>query len=352
MSGKKKLVLWGLILSLLCLFSTRTLADELQPRYGDVDGDGDVTAADALLVLQHSVHLITLTPEQLWAADLNQTTGATAADALLILQYSVDLISSFPIETLTGSLRLDEAARYVAVANHLFDFLPADPLYRVVQGGYFDGEQYVVAMVYDDNGKEWTRIQVMDRQGNLLRLSEPLELDHANNITYNPSLATYVVTHCQSQDRHYYRYSLVDPQTLEITATGDLEFPFFAMAYCPELDRYASGRWGGESIDVSDGDMNLLATYSVELPSTVSQGVWCDESYLYFVRSANNGHSSEIRVYDWEGTLIYEIPLMLDSVIEPESISIFDGVAYIVCNVAGFANGLVYSLTLSTTAQG
>ncbi len=343
---KKSPMLWFVAVCVACLCAWHATAAELPARYGDVDGDGTVSPADALLVLQHSVELVTLEAGQLWAADLDQLVGANAADALLILQHSVGLISSFPIETLQGSLRLDEAASYTAQVQHQFDFLPADPLYEIVQGGYFDGEQFYVAMVYGQDGKEFTRIQVMDAQGNLLRLSEPLALDHANNITYNPNLGQLVVTHCQSEDGHYYRYSLVDPQTLEITQTGDLEFPFFAMAYSPALDRYASSRWSGESIDISDGEMNLLATYAVETPQTLSQGMWCDESYLYFIRSALNGYPSELRVYDWEARLVHVIPLELSASIEPENVSVVNGVAYIACNRADAPGGVVYSLNL------
>ena len=59
--------------------------------YGDVDNDGDVTAADALMVLKASVRAIQLTDLQAIVARLTRTSNVTAADALTILKYSIGI---------------------------------------------------------------------------------------------------------------------------------------------------------------------------------------------------------------------------------------------------------------------
>ena len=59
---------------------------------GDVNGDGYIDAADALLCLRASVGLITLTPEQEAAADVNHDSLVDAGDAILILRYDARLI--------------------------------------------------------------------------------------------------------------------------------------------------------------------------------------------------------------------------------------------------------------------
>ena len=71
-----------------------------RPTYtlGDINADGSVNAADALLALQDSVRLITLEGDGMLAADVNGDQNINAADALLILQYSVRLISAFPAQ--------------------------------------------------------------------------------------------------------------------------------------------------------------------------------------------------------------------------------------------------------------
>lgn len=61
---------------------------------GDVNGDGYIDAADALLCLRASVDLITLTPEQEAAADVNHDGLIDAGDAILILRYDARLIPS------------------------------------------------------------------------------------------------------------------------------------------------------------------------------------------------------------------------------------------------------------------
>lgn len=66
--------------------------------YGDINNDTEITAADALMALQCAVDKITLTDDQLLAADIDGTEGVTAADALLILQYAVNKITSFPVQ--------------------------------------------------------------------------------------------------------------------------------------------------------------------------------------------------------------------------------------------------------------
>ena len=67
-----------------------------QVKYGDVDQDGKIAAADALVVLQSVVGKVELsgTPKQ--AGDVDANTKVNAADALMILQFVVGKISVFP----------------------------------------------------------------------------------------------------------------------------------------------------------------------------------------------------------------------------------------------------------------
>ncbi|MGI6264788.1 MAG: Ig-like domain-containing protein [Acutalibacteraceae bacterium] len=65
---------------------------------GDVDGDGDVDAADALMALQAATGKITLTVGQTQAADVDGSGDVTAADALAILQFATGKITVFPAQ--------------------------------------------------------------------------------------------------------------------------------------------------------------------------------------------------------------------------------------------------------------
>lgn len=61
-----------------------------KPIMGDVDNNGIINSSDALLVLQHSVRLITLTSAQKTYADLDNNGRINSSDALAILRKSVD----------------------------------------------------------------------------------------------------------------------------------------------------------------------------------------------------------------------------------------------------------------------
>lgn len=58
---------------------------------GDLNGDGDVTVADAVILARYLVDLETLTPVQRVAADIDQDGEITSADAVLVARYLVGL---------------------------------------------------------------------------------------------------------------------------------------------------------------------------------------------------------------------------------------------------------------------
>ncbi len=68
-------------------------ADPAEIKEGDVNGDGTIAAADALMALQAAAQITKL--EDISYADVNKDGNVTAADALLILQYAAKLIDHF-----------------------------------------------------------------------------------------------------------------------------------------------------------------------------------------------------------------------------------------------------------------
>ena len=66
--------------------------------YGDVDGNGEVQAYDASLVLQNVIELIDFNENQIFTADVDGNGQIQAYDASLILQYIVGIIDEFPLE--------------------------------------------------------------------------------------------------------------------------------------------------------------------------------------------------------------------------------------------------------------
>ena len=82
------------------LKEARRLLDEIiNPAvvYGDVNGDGNVTVDDALVVLQGAVGKIELNDAQKLAGDVDGEAGISVSDALVVLQKAVGKIESLPI---------------------------------------------------------------------------------------------------------------------------------------------------------------------------------------------------------------------------------------------------------------
>ena len=69
---------------------------------GDVNGDGLITIADALMLLRAVVQLDTLTPEQFARADLNGNGKLEIAEALRVLQYVNGTVSSVRMDGATA----------------------------------------------------------------------------------------------------------------------------------------------------------------------------------------------------------------------------------------------------------
>ena len=66
--------------------------------YGDISGDGTISAYDASLAAQYTVGLVTLAEAQIQAADVTGDGGVSAYDASLIAQRAIGLIDIFPVE--------------------------------------------------------------------------------------------------------------------------------------------------------------------------------------------------------------------------------------------------------------
>ena len=77
------------------VFGSFTLAKIIPPvTLGDVNGDGTIDAADAVMIQRYDSGLTTLTDEQLAAADVNADGLVDAADAVKIQRYDAGLIAS------------------------------------------------------------------------------------------------------------------------------------------------------------------------------------------------------------------------------------------------------------------
>lgn len=95
---KKFIAVAAAIILTVCALCPAVFAEETEIKFGDVDFNGSVNSSDALMALQSSVGIITLSNEAFTAADVNADTAVNSSDALLILQHATDIITQFPAE--------------------------------------------------------------------------------------------------------------------------------------------------------------------------------------------------------------------------------------------------------------
>ena len=88
----------SLVLALFTVFGCAVVSSASTVKFGDVNGDGNINASDALSTLQHCVGITTLEGDAFTAADVDASESINSADALAILQYAVGMIYTFPAE--------------------------------------------------------------------------------------------------------------------------------------------------------------------------------------------------------------------------------------------------------------
>lgn len=168
--------------------------------------------------------------------------------------------------------------------------------------------------------------------GRLLQTSPVLDLNHCNDITYNPKLGLFVVCH---NNPYRTKLSYVDPETLTVVGTETIGNSIYSIDYNPTTDRYVVGLSGGQSFCILDADFKVVSRVNDPTPRTkgyTTQGVTSDDRYIYFVLYHKS--PNVITVYDWDGKFVTLIELDIGT-IEPESIAIVRHEIYIFCGLSG-----------------
>lgn len=83
--------------------------------YGDTNMDSEITAFDAVMILQHAAEIIIIVnPSPQWgAAEVDGDGDVTAMDGSYVLQYSAGLINKFPIEEGIAAPAIDDTGKYI-----------------------------------------------------------------------------------------------------------------------------------------------------------------------------------------------------------------------------------------------
>ncbi len=186
--------------------------------------------------------------------------------------------------------------------------------YYVQQGTCTDGE-YAYCIVENqvlDCCAIW-KINLTD--GALVDARYGLNIDHGNDITYNPVLNQLIAVHNKP---NYTFISFIDLDTLEVVSTRELPYKIFSIGYEPSRDQYVIGISGTYHFVVLDSNFNTLAYYEGMDTGFTKQNVDVDENYIYFSQWKGGNKGNVVIVYDWEGNYINQI--RVKSYVEIESL--------------------------------
>jgi len=197
-------------------------------------------------------------------------------------------------------------------------------LYKQMQGGCTDGKYMYFAMndtLSTDSLTVIYRFPIGQSSPDLI--SEPLRLDHANDMTYHEGIGRIIVVH-NAPNRTM--ISFLNPETLTVVGTATLPLEIFSMQYNARRKLYVVGISGGQDFAFLDENFHMLRKFEVESTGYTTQGVDADDEYIYFVQYNLN----VVVIYDWEGKRQAIIPLAI-SMNEPENIFHADGLFYVGC---------------------
>lgn len=190
--------------------------------------------------------------------------------------------------------------------------------YLCIQGACTDGTYgyFMMDNTVEDAEKHYNYIVKIDlATGEAVKLSEKINLGHANDACYNPDTGRIVVA-CNAPDREVIRF--VDPETLEVTGEKHLSVEIFGITYNAYTGQYVVGLSGGRNLAILDSDFKVIRKLNTDYSSyhkdviydytmgedLLSQGIDSDGKYIYFVFSAKAKNSNWIDylvAFDFDG---------------------------------------------------
>lgn len=217
-----------------------------------------------------------------------------------------------------------------------------DSVYYGFQGGCSDGERYYyqVLMHYDrtDHTKIYSCIAKIDLdEKKVVQYSEPIHLDHGNDITYHPIKKVLYIANNQPNAT---TITVIDPVTLKVLGYETSPVPLYALEYNEKRDQYAAGICKKYEFCFLDSDFKQIneKTYRT-LPCHdryIKQGICADDNFIYFIiwdgkQRGQDDFQNLVTIYDWDGNYRGKLEFNVESNQEPENISIVNGEMIAVC---------------------
>lgn len=198
----------------------------------------------------------------------------------------------------------EPVAQAKLVLNNLYATI-GNPGYSVMQGGCTDGT-YVYYVMEDQSVEgsidELVKIRISD--WSIVRVSTNIDISHGNDMTYNSKTKKIIAVHHKP---NFNTISIINPETLKVESDIVIENEIYSIAYNEAADQYAAGICGTQSFAVMDRDFEVLNICPCIATGYTSQGMDCDDTYVYFIQSAPYNIDNIIVVYDWDGNYIKTI---------------------------------------------
>lgn len=154
--------------------------------------------------------------------------------------------------------------------------------------------------LYDRNVEKCKIVKVRLSNLEVIKVSEPLPIYHANNLTYNTRKNLILATCCRVKDK---RAVFVDPETLTVTGVKDIKLSkkvrklpkyerrkfkgFTAIAYNARYNRYIGRLRGSGNVIIFDGELNPKKYVRLRgrKSGMINQGMDSVGKYIYDVKS-------------------------------------------------------------------
>ncbi len=252
--------------------------------------------------------------------------------------------------TVYSPYRENFSADLQTIGDEDFDFYAAyspSKDFRVLQGHATDNvhNYYILWASGSSSYNKSVILKVRLSDNKLVKRSAILDLDHGNDMTYNPDTHELLVV---NNSGNLFRITFVDPESLKITGYTDLFLPeelpgvteenrdeitgYSGIAYSPERKQYAL-RIKKTSINgYVICDENLVPVKYVDVdyvPPQTNQGIDADSDRIYSCHTAFRDDVAQYNlavVYDWDGHHLYTI--RIPSTAELEGFSNRNGILY------------------------
>lgn len=194
--------------------------------------------------------------------------------------------------------------------------------YDTLQGACAN-DGYGYFSLYNRNVEKCKIVKVDLATLDIVKVSEPLKVYHANNMAFNTSKNLIAATCCKVKKN---RVVFVDPETLSVVSHKDVKLTskvkglpskirkrnqgFTAIAYNQDNDCYVGRLRDGDNAIIFDGELNPVkyVKLSGKKRFLLAQGMESAGDYIYDIRSFKGKHKySMVTIHTMSGKLVGQL---------------------------------------------